>query len=257
MQKENNTGVYEPQRDFEQKVTHILLYDTEVNPHFHGSIEILLVKKGKVEYCSNLHSHILSEGEIVFIPPFFSHSFRSLTESETETIIIPSSYLKDYDTYLGGLYFSKLSDRQVNIKIENLFKEIEKATRSENCNDLMLKGLVNYLLGFIAANYPASPYKRGDNLMVNIALYINDNFTHKITLEEISSHFGFNKTYFSRLFKKYFNCSLTSFVNNIRYNYVIENKGNNNITTLIHEVGFVSTSSFYRYSQQKKEKKNE
>ena len=39
---------YESERDSKNKVTHILLYNTECDMHFHNATEILFVKKGHV-----------------------------------------------------------------------------------------------------------------------------------------------------------------------------------------------------------------
>ena len=69
----------------------------------------------------------------------------------------------------------------------------------------------------------------------------------KISLSEISSHLGFSKYYFSKLFNSYMKCSFESYLASIRLTKFIEQlKPDTNITKLAFDCGFESISSFYR-----------
>ena len=243
---------YEPQRDLEQSISHILLYNVTTDLHFHDSIEILYVKKGKIFYTSNSQSKTLSAGEAVFIPPSNIHQFYTLKPSVTETVIIPSRYLKDFLSYCSNQFFLHLDNIEVNKRLAQLFTEIESLKDILSDHPLLAQGIVNHLLGYIASQYPFSPYEKQETLIFNIAQYINNNFQQNITLKDVAIHFGYNTSYFSRMFNKFFLCSFSDYLNNTRYLYIKKNKKSNNITSLIYEAGFSSTSSYYRYLQKRK-----
>lgn len=247
----HDQSVYEPQRDIEQKVTHILLRGTHCDSHFHSSVEVLLVKKGRVHYVSNTHSKTLQTGECVFIPPFFSHKFYSTGPSETETVIIPSRYLKDFSALYSGKYFLDLTNVRANGEIARIFRRIERAGRTGN--ELLIKGLVNCLLGTLAAFYEPVPYEKDDYFMIRIAEYIEQNFKNRLDLTTISEFFGYNKYYFSKLFHRLFGCSLSSYINTVRDNYIFENRAGRSMTELIYEAGYANTSTFYRRAKSQKE----
>ena len=243
-------SIYEAQRDLEQKPVHILLYNTEVTMHFHESIEILYVVKGEVEYRSNIHHHILHEGQAVFIPPYFSHYFTSLTPSETETLIIPSKYLVKFLKDYPNTYFSKLDNQKYNQDLYLFFKMFRSYQELGISNELLYSGFANHLLGFIATKYPSYSYKKLNTLMVKISIYLNENFQKDITLKMVANHFGYNISYFSRLFKNNFRCTFPFYLNNIRYNYVLSHPNTlMPIEIKIFEAGFNSISSFYRHKK--------
>ncbi|MGI6768787.1 MAG: AraC family transcriptional regulator [Bacilli bacterium] len=236
---------YESERDLKEQVVHILLYNTECPLHFHNSLEILYVVEGSVHYLCSTNHIILNEGEAVFIPPFFSHRFYSEGPSITETVMIPDRYLHNFQRFYGDITLPILNDIEVNRKITEIFHEIRDNGGEAN-NPFLIHGLVDYLLGYLITNYPQFPYDKENKLMVDIAIYINENFQSKLTLESISSYFGYNPNYFSRLFKKLFNCNFNEYINNIRCQFIDNNRGKSSLTELIYRAGYSSPSSYYR-----------
>lgn len=87
------------------------------------------------------------------------------------------------------------------------------------------------------------------SMIINVLNYIDEHFTEPITLDSISSVFGYNKYYFSRLFNKYIGETLNSYINNVRINNIIargKKQENMNLSQLVFDCGFDSMTTFYR-----------
>lgn len=239
---------YESERDNKNKVTHILLYNTECEMHFHNATEILFVKKGRVNYSCLSDNDILNPGEAVFLPAFFSHRFYSKEKTETETLMIPYKFLHNFRKHYFNVSFPKLDNVEVNKEIYQLFQKVLKNT-TDIQNEYMTSALIDHILAIIATNYTPIPYDKEHLLMVDIAKYMNDNFSKINSIADISEHFGYNVSYFSRLFKKLFECSFSRYLNRLRCDFIENNRGTAPITDLIYQAGYESPCTYYRNKQ--------
>ena len=230
---------YESERDNKNKVTHILLYNTECEMHFHNATEILFVNKGRVHYSCLSDSDILNPGEAVFLPAFFSHRFHSEEETETETLMIPYKFLHNFRKYYLNVSFPKLDNVEINKEIHALFQKVLEST-TERKNEYLTSALIDHILAIIATNYTPIPYDKEHLLMVDIAKYMNDNFSKIDSITDVSEHFGYNVSYFSRLFKKLFECSFNHYLNRLRCDFIENNRGTAPITELIYQAGYDS-----------------
>lgn len=245
-----NQGIYESHIDISRILQFFHVHNSKCVAHFHENIEIVYVVNGQIEYTNNNGIQILSAGEVIFIPPYVPHQFRSVGETYSMAVVIPGHYQRDYRNEIGDLFFPKMTDSDKNKEILRLMKEIEQ--NIPTTPEIIRIGQVNLLLGYIVTHYPSTPYQKNDILTKDIAMYIEKHFQEKITLEEIATYFGYNRCYFSRLFKTLFHMSFPDYVNNIRCNYIQRNLKDGNITELIYQSGFVSTSSYYRHVKKTK-----
>lgn len=84
-------------------------------------------------------------------------------------------------------------------------------------------------------------------LMINdILLYIQDHvFLDDLQVKDIASHFGYDKYYFSREFKKQTGYSLNEYISSLRSEKAIDLiDGEHNITDIQSTVGYSSSGSF-------------
>ena len=94
-----------------------------------------------------------------------------------------------------------------------------------------------------------------NELIVNILNYINEYINAKISIDELSINFYFNKDYIMRLFKKEINMTIIEYINKKRiYNSLKDLKETNNLILKIAiENGFVSqeyyTEIFIKYME--------
>lgn len=93
------------------------------------------------------------------------------------------------------------------------FDYILKPVKEEDIS-LVLEGLVSRLS-------KKHPQKENEVLTENqgfnnLVLYVNEHFSEKVTLDELSGKFGFSRNYICGLFSRYFNTSLTCYLTDLR-----------------------------------------
>lgn len=79
--------------------------------------------------------------------------------------------------------------------------------------------------------------------------YIDEHYAEPLSLDSISSVFGYNKYYFSRLFNTYIGENLNNYINMLRIRNLVSSakkKDNPNLSELVFENGFDSMTTFYR-----------
>lgn len=242
---------YESERDVNNKLAHILLYNTEVKKHFHGCAEILFVVEGKLKVNSNNEEGYLEAGEAIFVPPFTTHEVESITETTTETLMIPYRLLHTFRKYYNKSYFGLLKKKDVNKQIYDLIQTIYANIKSTN--EYLIVALVDHLLAIIANNYQSIPYNKENSIMIDIAVYLNQNFSSINSITEVAEHFGYNTSYFSRLFKKTFDVPFNQYLNQLRCDYIKNNmNGNVSISNLVYEAGYSTLSTYYRNKNKQK-----
>ena len=76
--------------------------------------------------------------------------------------------------------------------------------------------------------------------------YINENYMHRLTLEDVAQHVFLNKTYISQMFMKQLNISFVSYLESVRIFKAQELLQNTNmsVTKIAEETGYASQSYF-------------
>ncbi len=81
-----------------------------------------------------------------------------------------------------------------------------------------------------------------NRLVLKILDYLDQNFTQKVSIDEISDSFHYNKDYIMRLFKKEIHCTIVDYLNRKRVYQSIEalRNNSNSILTIALNYGFYS-----------------
>lgn len=84
-----------------------------------------------------------------------------------------------------------------------------------------------------------------NEIVCNILEYIKININSKITIDDISKRFNFNRYYLMKLFKRELNISIIDYINNLRvYNSLNDIKNNNSLLKIAITNGFYSLEYF-------------
>ena len=217
--------------------------------HFHRSFEMLYITNGTMTGEVNGKSFTATEDDIVFVSNYYTHSYIGEHECERFCIVVPSNMSADFI----GKFKKKtlphlLADKQFNRKI----REILSIDGLKDKPHLIKKGYVLVIFGMLLEHYQQVDVESNLDIyvIVDILNYIDENYTQNITLDSISSAFGYNKYYFSKLFNRYVQESLMSYINIVRiHKLTLEalNSKKPNIATLAFDNGFDSLATFYRY----------
>lgn len=241
--------IYEPMRDVVHTIDCNLRSIDEFPVHFHQSVEITYMISGTTEFHVGTESYILSPGQITFVPEYVVHYARKTSECGGNTfaavLIIPKKYYEKFAAFTDNATYSYLPDAEKNKEIGEYM--IKLANAINESSEFVVRAYTDLILGLIAEKYEPTKVGGGNNdLMAEVIRYVDEHYDEKLTLDGLAAHFGYSKYYFSRLFNRTFNCSLTSYVNSVRARAVDEKHGSGKKTDIIIESGFGTLSSYYR-----------
>ena len=107
------------------------------------------------------------------------------------------------------LYYSDIDTRKYVIDIKNLINENSSHKR---------QGILSLLAYNVFVNF-FEHHQKLFNYMDKIAIYLDENFTKKITLNEISTTFGISVSKLCHDFKRRFHCTVFDYILNSRLLY--------------------------------------
>jgi AraC-like DNA-binding protein len=98
----------------------------------------------------------------------------------------------------------------------------ELSTSSDYIKDMRINEYLNSLLTLIMQESwnPNSVYTTEKNqTLINVKKYLDEHFTDKITLDELSDRFFINKFYLTRIYKQKFGTSINNYISQKRITY--------------------------------------
>lgn len=208
-----------------------------------------------------------SDGDLFIIPPRLSYSFVSDDLGEEYNENVKASIMRFSESWLDALLSvfrscSKVvlrlkemkSAMSVNgtkwLKVSSLMAELTTSLQQEQPEKIL-----QILDAFSTETdiYPMSRTTDYDDAdiaekVVRIKTYLDCHILNKITLEDISSYTGMNRTYFCLFFKKHFGSSLTDYINSKRVDMAAHRLKDRRgcISEIAHECGFPTVTYFNR-----------
>ena len=248
-EKNRKQTEYEAERDVVHDVNCVYRTVDAVAPHFHQSIEITCLLRGRVDFYIGGEKFSVSAGQIAFVPSYYAHYTQKPDGCEEEAyavvLIVPKKYYEEFERQTEGAAYFLLDDTQKNRLISERMRELADAVG--NMSELLAKAYVNMIFGLIAREYdPVRLKNPHDNLMMEIIRFIDEHYEEELTLDRLSLEFGYSKYYFSRLFNRAFRCNLNAYINSVRARAVKERTESQKKTKAIFESGFNSLSTYYR-----------
>lgn len=253
---------YEPTRDVTQTARYAYFDNIYAPLHFHQAIELVYCLQGTFQVQSGANKYILKENEIAFFPSYSPHALTPNPPTKSITYLLPFKYFEPFVNNQINLIFQKLDKPEVNLKIKALIEDSRPLIGKEPKHDqpdLLLQGYALTILGLINEHYDSAlnesytHNQQYNKIIIEVIRYIEDHYKEKLTLEDIATHFGYSKWYFSRFFNKFFGCSLPVYINSIRFSKIEQNKKSSlNKTYTILDEGFSSLSAYYKAKKHEK-----
>lgn len=217
--------------------------------HFHDSLELVILTKGKCNIHINGEKVDLKEGDAAFIDRFDVHYYDYFPESEYYVLLVSRKYLDDINGFDKCALTMFLPKCEKYNQIISLFDDAYALW--ENSNIAFKRGFANLALGIMTKEYTTIVRRdKGDaKRFADILIYINQHFNENITLEFLSDKFGYSKNYFSTLFNKTAGMNLREYINRRRICEFecIKTDGNNlPIYAIAQHCGFDNMKTFYR-----------
>lgn len=217
--------------------------------HFHRAFEVAYILEGEANYIVEDETFTARAGDIVFAHCYYRHAAKNNPFHLKHVVAVPEKLTSDiFRLFESDTLPVLLQDREFN---KTLLPHFETLVNQKDISATLAKGYANIIFGSLASHYEKVPLKKKNknvSTIENILKFIDTHYSEPITLESISAHFGYNKTYFSRLFNEKIGMSLTNYINMVRYDKFDKFYKNTdkNITEAVLECGFSSLPTFYR-----------
>lgn len=243
--------------------------------HWHEEMEIVYVESGEFNEYIDLENYHVRAGDIILINPCVLHSFKNYENIRTKftTIIFGFNMITGNNTdgcaikyltpYLDGMYINPVVISKDAPHYEELEASVKRLVELfDNKEDYFEIGIKSelYKMFFVLFRYFFRPDQHRpdikDNTTRNIKTildYIDENYMHPITIDELAETVNLSKHYFMRFFKKYMGMTCIEYINDYRLNIAANHLVNTGmqITEIAEKIGITNLSYFNRIFKKK------
>ena len=231
--------------------------------HFHDEIELIYVDEGQIDVIIGEKRYCAEKGTTLYISSRTPHITYAASDGTSGTLVqfrtedFLDNSVKSASKYLPGP--AVLSDKPLTIFpadspiAESMRGIMKEYNERKNAYETFIISAVYSILGFLYRNdiiVDAAAYIDAHSIqkLLPILEYINENYNKALTLDTVSSEFGLNPSYFSRMFKKAVGSGYTEYLNFVRVSRAekLLRSTDMNVLDIALEVGFSSVSYFNR-----------
>ena len=233
-----------------------------IENHWHSSLEVLLVKSGRVNIQIGKTLHQLNKDDSILINSGDFHSTRCLEFSQVQLLQIPPRLLSEKDASLEHAHFAyPQKSAPLYSEFTHLLYELGNIYQKKEAGYALQFSSVLYNFLFLLTKHchkkisdtEISKNDNNRNRLLLIMNYVKKNHAEPISLSQVSDLVSLCPEYFCRYFKKHMGLSFLSYVNEIRMNYVYADLLNtdNTITQILEKHGFTNYKLFIKIFRQK------
>ena len=247
-------GYYEQQSDLEKKLYFKLNINDWVPAHIHNSIELLFVKKGKIEVSIEGETRVLTDGMIAVTNSLEVHRYQTIDYSETYVLVLGKAFFQHF--YKDGNCLKNFLEP--SSKSDVIFFMLDYFDKNrDDFNEWMLSGFFDFLIGLLIKEYGYAESKTSHTGEFTAVLrYINEHYTEPLTLATLANEFGYSRAHFSVIFNKKMNIHLNEYINLLRLARVKELLEKDSAMTVQEATslaGFSSVETYYRVKRRRNE----
>lgn len=222
--------------------------------HMHPYIELIYVISGEIELIINDNIYPLKEGELGIALSNDLHGYNTRMYSETYAFIfsseIISSYMKKINRNGYGYDVQYLNKMQTSDDIHTCLMKLVEENQKGN-DPFIIKGYLYVLFGKIGQKLKVLDKRPKDKHMDTMQLilkYIQEHYTEKITLEDVSKAVGISKSRISSIFHHKTSHTFNDYINRLRINTALQmmEETDLTITDIAFSCGFESYRHFSR-----------
>ncbi|OAB38548.1 hypothetical protein PMSM_01745 [Paenibacillus macquariensis subsp. macquariensis] len=241
----------------------IFLHNAQfVEDHWHDSIELLFVLKGKVDVYIEKKRFTLQEEDVLIINSNEIHRIQSDENNLLLALQIPISFIKtqfadiDEVKFLCKSFLYKPEEQEKFNEVRSLLAEMMWVYNKENFSyELKIKSLLFQLIYVLLWKFRESRTENSSRIgskykdrMLSIVNYIQGNYMKSLSLHEIAEQEHLSLPYLSSFFQKSMGKSFSEYVNQLRLKHALRDitYTDHSITQIAMDHGFSSPKSFHK-----------
>ena len=239
--------------------------DSMVETHYHTHYEMYYQLSGDRYYFIKDRTYHIKEGTLVWLNSEDIHKTLSANQSVGERILINfkrsflseisnlqvERLLKTFNENRCVLQLTPAQKSEVEQLLEKMMIE-NKREKDAFYNQLLFCELLSLQQRYMneASKEEITPMSTSPKheRVAEVAQYLNENYSKKITLEDVAKAFYISPYYLSRTFKEGTGFNLINYLNYIRIKNakILLDTTDKMVIDISHEVGFESTTHFDR-----------
>lgn len=230
--------------------------DYELHNHY-GAYEIFIFLNGDADYIVEGTVYPLKKYDTLILSPNEFHHIihHSSTKYERVVLHINNSFFTRFDCDEFRRMFDSRKIGTKNLipasfiienKVMDIIERAEKYEKDSN-NDIVIRCIILELLHVLNKYHHSSPPSSGNTKITPVIMYINENLSSSLSIENISEKFFLNKYYLCRIFKKYTGLTINKYITHKRIAMVKDlYQQGKTLTQASIESGFGNYSNFYK-----------
>lgn len=223
----------------------------EYPARFHRQIEILLLKTGYLEVTIDNCDYTLGAGDIYIVFPNIIHSIKSAEGASGLLVLADNDLFSNFHDVLSRCkplcpVLKSAEFPGIVYDMLNRANSIKKFAFTTECN--VLSGYISVVLGELINSVKLVERTTDNNFVQQLILYLLENYTREISLEDVAKDLNYNKYYISHIISETFKCNFRTLVNSYRVSMaqnLLVSTGKS-ISEIAYECGFKNQSSFNR-----------
>ena len=241
----------------------------EREKHWHTSIEIFAVLKGRLTFFLNDEEYPLEAGELIIINSNEIHSIYAPEKNETVVLQIPLKQFEKYFTAQRFIRFTSAArlakDKNTkapdNRKLAFFIEELHKVYKArEEGWEYRTMALYYNVLYLMVKDYRETKAEQAEiqdsrrlDALSKITTYMREHYTEDLKLSDMAALFGYSDAYLSRMFKKYAKINFKAYLQEIRMSYAYRELSNTEktISQIALDNGFANSRAFSGEFQKK------
>ncbi len=233
--------------------------------HWHEGAELIYSRNWNLTMIVNAQRYFLAPGEFFLISPCALHAI--YPEREGSKVMEVMSVTLDADALAKmdpDVRYCEISKNAPGVTEETCAKMTElceklylQAEKDEERNVFIMNSILFEIVQMIMDRFwvkdAQGPKKVSmrENRMKSILEYINENYKENLTTQSLAEHFGYNREYFCRIFKRYSNMTFKEYLVDIRLKAVVKEMRHSRqaCSKIAIAQGFPDTKGFNRAFQ--------
>lgn len=237
----------------------------KIDLHWHKCIEIILPRKGDLNYIINGNHGRLKAKNVLIINSNEIHRTEWTRETERYEgycVQIDYDYFKKYYPHLDEIRFSNILDKNANNQIKSVIKSIVLSAQDKGNNYELL--VASHLLSLLYFLLDYATDKQGDLIankknsernkkMIKILAYIHTNYNFDIDARSVAAQFNISQGHLTRLFKEHVGIPPKRYIDEYRLDRAAEQiiYTDDVIVDIAFLNGFSNINSFYKMFNKK------
>ena len=218
---------------------------------FHKELEIAFVEEGELEIKIDNIAYTLMQGDLYLVFPNLLHTGKNKEGTRITIAIVDSGLCASYADVLSHFKPACPVLRKGSFPdpvYDSLRRMAEVNVSERSYRQSVLMGYLNAMLGEVFASLELERRNSDNDLVRQLIVYILDNYTSDITLDDVARALNYSKYYISHVISDTFGCNFRPLINSYRVN-MAQNlllSTNKTVGEVAGECGFKNQSSFNR-----------